>query len=160
MAHENELHDQVWNELSDSRFVMMALEGKDDGHSQPMTLFMEDKSGPAYIFTNRDNRLVSEIDGRPRAVAHFISKGQNFFACIHGQLSLHNDPAVIDKFWSPMVATWYPGGRNDPNLVLVRFDPDQAELWNSDMSLLGKVKMMVGAKLKPDEVGTHAETVL
>jgi general stress protein 26 len=34
--------------------------------------------------------------------------------------------------WSPSVAAWYKGGKNDPNLKLLRFDTENATIWEAD----------------------------
>ncbi|RYE42090.1 MAG: general stress protein, partial [Hyphomicrobiales bacterium] len=35
-------------------------------------------------------------------------------------------------------------------------DIDSAELWETDMSLSGKLKMLFGGKVKTSEMGSHA----
>ena len=63
---------------------------------------------------------------------------------------------MIDKLWSKQAEAWFPGGKDDPNLALIRFDIDDAELWESDMSMSGKIKMLFGGKINPSEEGSHA----
>ena len=64
---------------------------------------------------------------------------------------------MIDKLWNKQVEAWFPGGKEDPNLALLRFDIDDAEFWESDMSLSGRVKMLFGGKIDPSEEGSHAK---
>ena len=54
---------------------------------------------------------------------------------IHGRLVVDNDPAIIDRLWNPMIAAWYEGGKPDPNLALLRFDAEKAEIWLKETSL-------------------------
>ncbi len=63
---------------------------------------------------------------------------------------------MVDKLWSNAVEAWFPEGETDPNLALLRFDIDEAELWESDVSLTGKLKMLFGGKIRGDEEGSHA----
>ena len=69
---------------------------------------------------------------------------------------------MIDKLWNKQVEAWFPGGKDDPNLALLRFDIDDAEFWETDMSLSGKVKMLFGGKIdaergrQPRQGGHHA----
>jgi general stress protein 26 len=86
----------------------------------------------------------------------FAAKGHDFFACLHGQIAQDTDRAQIDTLWNKQVEAWFPGGKDDPNLALLRFDLDSAELWETDMSLSGKVKMLFGGKIESDEEGSHA----
>ena len=140
------------DKLKSSPFVMLGLTGTGE-HSEPLTAQLDDdRPNTLYFFTGKDNRAASGGD----AMVQFVSKGHDFFACLHGRVSLDNDQGEIDKLWSKPVEAWFPGGRNDPNLALLRFDIDSAELWESDMSLTGKVKMLFGGKIDPSEEGSHA----
>lgn len=139
--------------LKSSPFVMIGLENSHK-HHEPLTAQIdEDKPNTLYFFVGKDNRIA----GGGRAMAHFASKGHDFFACLDGDVTQDNDRAEIDKLWSPMIESWFPGGKDDPNLCLLRFDVDSAELWESDMSLTGRVKLLFGGKVDSDEIGHHEE---
>ena len=64
------------------------------------------------------NRLAKGGD----AMAQFVSKGHDFFACLSGTARIDNDRGMIDKLWSKQAEAWFPGGKADPNLALLRFD--------------------------------------
>ena len=94
-----------------------------------------------------------------RAMASFASKGHDLFASLRGTLQIMNEPATIERFWSPMVAEWYDG-KDDPKLALARFDVEDAKIWLSDVEgllkpalnkLLGR-KPEAGRKEKVAEV--------
>jgi general stress protein 26 len=51
---------------------------------------------------------------------------------------------MVDKLWSPFVAAWFKGGKDDPNLQLLRFEPERAQIWLNDHSLLAGVKLLLG----------------
>lgn len=148
--------DRFFKALKHSPFVMIGLDDTPD-HSQPMTAqTLEDRQDALWFFTNRDNRLA--IAGP--AMMQFASTGHDFFACVHGLLSVDQNPALIDRLWSRQVEAWFPGGKDDPNLLLLRYDMESAELWEADVSLTGKAKMLFGGTIKPDEAGDHAEVTL
>lgn len=64
-------------------------------------------------------------------MAQFAAKDHYLFACINGTLVPEADEAVIDRYWSKQVEAWYPGGRQDPNLLMLRFDLGTAEIWRA-----------------------------
>jgi general stress protein 26 len=70
---------------------------------------------------------------------------------------IDNDFGMIDKLWNNQVEAWFPGGKDDPNLALLRFDIDDAEMWETDMSIAGKVKMLFGGSIKAGDEGSHAK---
>jgi general stress protein 26 len=153
MADPQEIKQTLWKKMADSPFMMIGLEG-DGQHSEPLTAQLDqDQVDTLYFFIGKDNRLA----GGGKAMAQFVSKGHDFFACLSGNASVDNDFGMIDKLWNKQVEAWFPGGKDDPNLALLRFDVDDAELWETDMSLSGKVKMLFGAKIDPSEAGSHAK---
>jgi len=158
-SHDAEFEAKLWSAIESDRTVMLGLaeHGQDgrghgdvhEGHARPMTAQVEDTAGaprgPIWFFTATDNALAAAVGtGQAPAFAHFASKGHDLFACIHGTLSIDNNPQVIDRLWNAYVAAWYEGGKTDPKLVLLRFDPDHAEVWKDASSVVAGVKMFLG----------------
>ncbi|MCM8556794.1 pyridoxamine 5'-phosphate oxidase family protein [Sphingomicrobium sediminis] len=129
-----DLEAKLWKELgSSSPFVMLGLEGVEDSRTRPMTVQIdgEGENRTIYFFADKRESLVTELERSSRAVAAFQSKGHDIFAHIHGNLVIDNDRAVIDRLWNSMIAPWYEGGKDDPNLVLLRFDTGMANIWEN-----------------------------
>ena len=162
MSDAKEFETKLWSAIGSDRTVMLGLAENhgaekhgphadlDRGHARPMTAQVEGgpdgaPRGPIWFFTATDNALAAAIGtGQVPAFAHFASKGHDLFACIHGTLSIDNNPAAIDRLWNAYVAAWYEGGKADPKLVLLRFDPDHAEVWKDASSIVAGVKMFLG----------------
>lgn len=152
MADVDQLKKDLWKHMVRSPFVMVGLNGE---HSEPLTAQLdEDQVDTLWFFVAKDNRLIRG----GAAMAQFVSKGHDYFACLAGEIRESDDPAMIDKLWSKPVEAWFPGGKNDPNLALIRFDIRDAELWETDMSLLGVAKLLLGRKIDQGEEGSHAVT--
>jgi hypothetical protein len=100
---------------------------------------------------------VQKFELGDRAIATFASKGHDLFATLHGCVSLDNDRAVIDRLWNRFVAAWYEGGKDDPNLALLRFDAERAEIWLDASSLVASIKLLLGADPKEDYKENVAE---
>ena len=157
MTTEADIRDRFWKDLKASPFLMVALDNSPQ-HSLPMTAhFDEGTSGPLWIFTSRENRLVTGLQHGGSAMAQFVGKGHDLFACLHGVLTIDNNPATIDRFWSAKVATWYPDGRQDPSLTLLRLDVEDAEIWLADSSYSGLFTRIFGGDLRGEVAGKHAE---
>lgn len=150
MVDEQDLKEKFWKALKSDRTVMLGLSGVAEGHTRPMTAQIEEDHGPIWFFTSIESSLVTELTGNGRAIATFSSKGHDVFAAIHGDLMIDNDRATIDRLWNAFIAAWYEGGKDDPKLVLLRLDPDHAEIWKDGSSLWAGVKMLFGADPKVD----------
>ena len=89
-------------------------------------------------------------------MGQFVSKGHDVFACVDGTLVEEADQAVRDKHWSSFAESWFPDGRQDPAVIMLRFEIAEAEVWVSDPSIKGRFKMLTGMEVKPSEAGKHA----
>lgn len=152
MADTQEIKRTFWAKIADSPFVMLGVEG--GGHSEPLTVQLDDEQvDTLFFFIGKDNRAARGGKG----MVQFVSKGHDFFACLSGTARIDNDAAQIDKLWNSHVEAWFPGGRDDPNLALLRFDIDSAEMWETDISLTGRLKMLFGGTIRADESSSHAK---
>lgn len=151
-AVATDLENKLWNELATSAFAFVGLVDDDEG-DVPMTLHLDgDNRQSIWIFTTTHSRLNSE----GAATARYICKHQDMFARISGTIKIEVDEAIIDRLWSARIAAWYEGGRDDPELAVVRLDIRQSEIWSADMSPLTMVKMLFGANVHDDVQGQHA----
>lgn len=134
MPTDTEIEKKFWDELNDSPFVMLGLEGTRDGATQPMTACFENNSSPLWFFTSKDNDIVTALEASNNGIASYAAKGHDLFASIRGTLSIDDDRATIDRLWSPVIAEWYEHGKDDPKLALLRLDVEDAKVWLSDIS--------------------------
>jgi general stress protein 26 len=125
-----------------------------------MAAQLDGDKGPIWFFTSTESDLVSQLSGSHRAIATFTSQGHDVFAAIHGDLAVDNDRAVIDRLWNKFVAAWYEEGKDDPKLVLLRFDAERAEIWKDGSSLWAGIKMLLGSDPKEDFKDNVAEVKL
>lgn len=150
MANDRDIEAKFWKALQSDKTMMVGLDGVEAAHPRPMTAMLEPGDGPIWFFTAIDTELVKALPRSNRAVATFASKGHDVFATVKGRLRLDNDRAVIDRLWNPFIAAWYPGGKDDPKLALLRLDGETAEIWLNDYSLLAGLKMLFGADPKQE----------
>ena len=159
MSNEAELTTKLWKALKSDMTVMLGLTGVEEGRSQPRTAQLDEdgvEGGPIWFFTATDTDLVKAMGSRHRAVAHFASKGHDLFASLHGELTLDHDRATIDRLWNRFVAAWFEGGKDDPRLQLLRFEPEHGQVWLNEHSLFAGVKLLLGRDPKAeyrDKVG-------
>ena len=126
-----EAEEEFWNHLETSNTGMLGLD-QPGYHAQPMTAFRDGETSTIWFFTRDDTDLAKDaaVGSGQSAMFHYGSKDQNVWACIHGELSVHgHDRDVIDRYWNPVLAAWYPDGKDDPKLTILRFDPDDGRVW-------------------------------
>jgi len=165
MADSAEIKAKFWKALKSDRTMFLGLAEGDDGHARPMTAQVEgdpedgENAGPIWFFTSTDNALYGQIGAHSRAMAHFVSKGHDVWATVHGDLSTMQDRATIDRLWNPYVAAWYEG-KDDPRVALIRFDAEQAQIWIDASSIVAGIKMLIGINPKKDYKDKVAEVLM
>lgn len=121
---------RLWNEIENNQTGMLGLTGGDvHQHFQPMTAFVEKDASQIWFFTRTDTDLAETISEGQTAM--FVVQKGDFQACLGGRLSQQHDTARIEKYWNAVVAAWYPDGKTDPHLTMLRFDCDDAQVWIS-----------------------------
>ncbi|MBD3734052.1 MAG: pyridoxamine 5'-phosphate oxidase family protein [Sphingopyxis sp.] len=152
----DDITKQFWKALDASPYVMVGLTGE-RLHLIPMNAQLDKDAHSAFwFFTATDNRIAG---GGP-AMAQFASKGHDLYASISGELRREDSRAVLDKLWNNSIAAWYEGGKDDPKLVLLRFDLEDAEIWTAEPSLKGMFKLATGMTMREGDLGKHAEVAL
>ena len=127
-----QLRDRLWKELDEARIVMLGLVGGEPHHMQPMAAY-GDKAGDAiWFFTKKETDLVQQTGASHDAMVCIMSKDTQFQACIHGTLVPDTDRAKMEEYWSPFVSAWYPEGKQDADLIMMRLDPHDARAWVSN----------------------------
>ena len=160
MPEDAEIEARFWKELAASPFMMLGLDGARDGHTQPMTAKTEGDSGPIWFFATKTNSLIDALGESHRAIATFTAKGHDLFASIHGTLSIDRDPAIADRLWDKHTEAWFEGGRNDPNLALLRLDTENAEIWLAGSSFGAMITRLFGKDPKASYKDNIAEVSL
>lgn len=149
---DKETRETFWKAFEDSPFIMMKLEGA-QGHSEPMTAQLDkDAHHAIWFFCKRDNRIAPG----GKAMGQVATKGHDVFACISGNIVEETDRSIREAQWNRVVESWFPNGKDDPSVLMLRFDIADSEVWVADISIKGKLKMMTGQPIESDEAGEHA----
>lgn len=149
--------------IADARISMLTTVDADGTlWSRPMAIQTGDFSGTLHYFTHVDTEKVEHVGRNPNvAVAFSDPKSQNYVT-LAGTAAVLNDRAKIAELWSEPMRTWFPEGKDDADLRLLRVDVDRAEYWDSPSSAVVYAYGYVKAALtgKPPNPGDHAKVDL
>lgn len=162
MPSEAGIEAKFWKALKSDMTVMIGLVDAEEGHERPMTAQLGDREGrgPIWFFGSKDSELVQAMGMNSPAAMQFASKGHELFASVEGTLTPDNNRATIDRLWNRYVAAWYEGGKDDPKLQLIRFDPAAAQIWLNENSAFAGFKMLLGIDPKQNYKDKVAEVDL
>ena len=110
--------------------------------SRPMYTLEMDADGAIWFFTKAHS-------GKTHALDHinltFTDPGDADFLSITGSAVLVQDRAKIDELWGPATIPWLRGGKDDPEVALLKVTIDSAEIWDANDSTMVRLIAMAAA---------------
>ncbi len=125
-----ETKEKQLKELLESFDTAMLITRHDDrDHARPMTVAGVDGASTIWFATSRDTPKSEEIRRDAHAAATFQSKRRYVAVC--GVAELVDDREKIHELWKPSWRVWFPKGKDDPSIVLIRLTVTDAEFWDN-----------------------------
>jgi len=119
---------QIWTKLEALQTVML---GSPDPHQhmQPMTANPAPDENAVWFYTRKDTDLA--IAARNGGTVHMclVDGDDSYFACISGHLNTEHSQDHVDRFWNTVASAWFPEGKADPDLTMLKFTPREAAVW-------------------------------
>lgn len=146
--------------IDEIQFAMMTTVESDGSlRSRPMATHREPGQtldGVLWFFTSAEAPKTDEVRDDRHVNLSYASPGGGKYVSISGTAMLVRDQARIDQFWNPKYKAWFPKGKDDPALELIRVDVSKAEYWETPGSTvvhaIGFLKAVVtGRKYQPGE---------
>ena len=99
-------------------------------HGRPMAVAEISPSGELWFASSRDSGKVREVAVNARALV--TGQGGGAYVSVSGHLDVVEDRARVRALWRESWKVWFPQGKDDPNLVLMRLRPDHGEYWSQE----------------------------
>lgn len=148
--------ETFWNRLEDVNAGMLGLAG--DRRPVPMSHYADEDEKALWFITADGTDLVKAASTGPKDADYLIaSGGSGLYARLSGTLSLSTDQAKLDEIWNAVASAWFEDGKRDPDLRLLKFAIDDAEVWATKKSGVAFLYQVAKANLtgsKPD-IGEH-----
>ncbi len=123
---EHKLHDL----LADFGVAMLVTHA-DEGRlrARPMALAEVDDDGTLWFLTDRHSGKVAELAQDGDALVTMQSSTK--FISLSGKAESVDDRARVHRLWKLEWKVWFPGGKDDPNLIFLRMNGEEAEYWDN-----------------------------
>ena len=143
MVHKT--HDEKIKKLGelikDIDIAMLTTVDEDGSlRSRPMGTQEVEFDGDLWFMTAIDTGKAGEILRENRVNVSYAKPGDNRYVSVSGTAVLINDKAKIDELWSPIYKAYFPEGKDDPRLRLIKVRVEKAEYWES----LGLISTIIG----------------
>ncbi|MCJ8143992.1 pyridoxamine 5'-phosphate oxidase family protein [Ancylobacter sp. A5.8] len=154
--------DRAWEMMEDIRICMLVTRAGETLRGRPMDAHASREEGCIWFLSDRRGHKDEELNHDPQAALTFAKPGDNTYLSVSGQAEVSNDRAKIDELWSDMNKAFWPKGKTDPNICVVRFLPERAEYWDGPSTSIGVLFKMMAARLSgsPTDLGENRQVPL
>lgn len=118
--------------------------------SRPMMPLEVDANGAIWFFTKPSSDKEAPAG---KVNLAFADTSDSKYVSISGSSTLIFDRAKVEELWSPAAKPWFPEGKDDPSLALLRVDVDDAEYWDSNASRMVRMLAMAASAVSGKPVG-------
>lgn len=151
-----EATDKMWSLIKGIGFAMLTTEDEGQLRARPMVAAQERFDGSLWFFTRASSHKVQEVDGDQRVGVTYAEPSKQDYVSLSGRARIVRDRGAIDAHWQESLRTWFPKGKDDPDIALLKVEIDAAEYWDSPNSTMvhayGYVKsVLTGTPPNPGE---------
>jgi general stress protein 26 len=152
-------HEDVWNRIKGIRYAMLTTRDADGSlTARPMTVAQKQFDGTLWFFTSKSSPPAAAVASNPDVGLQFVDTHKDLYVSLSGEATLERDRVRIEGLWSPMMKAYFPDGKDDPELTLLRVDVYKAEYWDVKESKPVQLFKMARAMVKgerPTDLGEH-----
>ncbi len=150
MAHDEKQDDRakLYDMIKEVRIAMLTTVESDGSlHTRPMANQEADENGDLWFFAERGSAVEANVQANPQLALGFSDPHGDSYVAVSGTGSLHDDRATIDAHWNEILTAWFPGGKDDPKIVVLQVNLSKGEFWDTKSGLLYTLTSFVKSKL-------------
>ncbi len=115
-------------------------------HSCPMASHLADENGVLWFVTHNNSDKVEAVRNSQFVNLAYADPVSQRYVSVSGFCELVRDRALTQQLWQPGYKAWFPAGLDDPELILLKVNVQQAEYWDPAhghmVTLLGFPRIM------------------
>jgi general stress protein 26 len=125
--------------------------------SRPLQTLALDANGELVFFTAADSRKVDQLTDDADVNLAYADPHTQRFVSVRGRSRIDRDRATIEELWSMPQKIFFPGGMDDPNLVVLRIRVRDAAYWESAGNFVARALDFAAGMLshEPRDLGKH-----
>jgi general stress protein 26 len=144
---------KVWEIIEKIDIAMLTTVGGGTLRARPMSSRTERDSNSIFFLTDASGSKDDELAQDPRACLAYSEPKTNTYLSVSGTAVTVRDAAKIKALWDKNAEAFWPAGPDDPNIRLIRFQPEKAEFWDGPSSnVIAGLEMLTASVTgeKPD----------
>lgn len=125
--------------------------------SRPLQTLMLDANGELIFFTSADSAKVAQLTENSQVNLSYADPDELSFVSVRGRARMDRDEATIERLWSVTQKVFFPLGKDDPTLMVLRVRVEDASAWHGDDSMVERILDIARglASDQPRDLGTQ-----
>jgi len=99
--------------------------------ARPMATLDVDDEGNLWFFSNKASDKNDEIKNNDSVQLVYAKNSSSEFLVVNGKAELVYSKEKIDELWTSMAKAWFPEGKDDPNISVIKIVPQDAHYWDT-----------------------------
>jgi general stress protein 26 len=114
--------------------------------TRPMSVQNVCDQGNFWFLSAADSEKNREIARDSRVQLFFVNTSKYEFLSLYGNATISRDRQKIDEFWSDIAKAWFPKGKDDPRITVIKVTPEEGFYWDTkDGKLVSMIKILASA---------------
>ncbi len=123
--------DKIKRNIQDIRIALLTTQAPNGTlRSRPMATHQLDPDGTMWFFTREDSAKVAHIRQHADVALGFSNPQSHVSVTTAGQAQVIKDQTKVDALWDESLRDWFPEGKDDPNILLLRITTLAGECWD------------------------------
>jgi len=161
-ASGNEQFKKIHDLIKDIHVAMLTTEGSDGKlHSRPMATQEAEFDGSVWFLSRQSSGKVTDIQHQAHVNLAY-SDGKSSFVTLAGTAEIQKDRKKIDELWNPLYKAWFPDGKDDPEITVIKVQVEEAEYWEAPANAIVRNVKILSAAITGGKtsVGEHEKVTL
>lgn len=132
--------------VNEINVCMFITNNREDENTRPMATVEISEDGSLWFFTDIRSIKVEEVSTDALVHLVYAHPGKESFLDVWGTASIITDLQTKKDKWTPVIKAWFPGGVDDPNLALLKVQPQDVYYWDAEAGkMVSFLKIIAGA---------------
>lgn len=127
VADTRQTLEKLLHSFSTAMLVTRSVDGT--LRSRPMAIARVDQTDDVWFVTDIESGKVDEIDSDP--VVNVALQNGSQYVSLSGTAAIIQDRMLLEEMWQEAWRVWFPKGKDDPNISLLRVRTTEGEYWDN-----------------------------
>ncbi len=103
--------------------ILITVNEKGQPTERVMWTARVDEDFTVYYATYKDSKKCKHVEANPNVLIFWYT-GKGYLS-LSGKAEISDDQSLRESLWRDSFAPYYPGGKNDPNYVVLKVNPGE-----------------------------------